>query len=182
MPPLSQSPQTEVLLGYPLERWLGEPRFAPTLIHPDDRELNAELNARSLTEDVVRGEYRMIPADGRTVWVLDHMKVVRNAAGEPVAQQGFVVDISERKALEAQLQQAQRLEALGPLAGGIAHDFNNLLAAISGHSGLALEHGGTRLVRRERREVRTATARPPNLTSSSSRSAASRRSSAPCSP
>jgi PAS domain S-box-containing protein len=96
LPPLFQSAQTEKLLGYPVERWLAEPRFASTLVHPDDREFNAELNARSLVEDDVQGEYRMIRADGRTVWVLDHMVVMRNAAGVPVAQQGFVVDISER--------------------------------------------------------------------------------------
>jgi PAS domain S-box-containing protein len=166
LPPLFQSPQVEELLGYPLERWLAEPRFASTLVHPDDREINAELNARSLTEDVVRGEYRMIRADGATVWVLDNMSVVRNTAGEPVAQQGFVVDISERKALEEQLGQSQRLESLGLLAGGIAHDFNNLLTAISGYSGLALEHGGrdNELLRRDLREVRTATARAAGLT------------------
>ncbi|HEX7582476.1 MAG TPA: ATP-binding protein, partial [Gaiellaceae bacterium] len=165
-PPLFLSSQTEALLGYPLERWMTEPRFAKGLIHPDDREINAELNTRSLTEDLVQGEYRMIRADGRTVWVLDHMAVVRNAAGEPVAQQGFVVDISERKALEEQLGQAQRLEALGLLAGGIAHDFNNLLTAISGYSGLALDHGGrdNELMRRDLGEVRTATARAAALT------------------
>src|SRR6185437_13126961 len=113
-----------------------------------------------------QGEYRMIRADGQIVWVLDHMALVRNAAGEAIAQQGFVVDISERKALEEQLGQAQRLEALGLLAGGIAHDFNNLLTAISGYTGLALEHGGREndLLRRDLREVRTATARAADLT------------------
>ncbi|MGZ4290111.1 MAG: ATP-binding protein [Gaiellaceae bacterium] len=165
-PPLFQSRQTEELLGYPIERWLSEPGFASTLVHPDDREINAELNARSLTEDFVRGEYRMIRADGRVVWVLDHMVVVRNAAGEPVVQQGFVVDISERKALEEQLGHAQRIEALGMLAGGIAHDFNNLLTAISGYTGLALEHGGkdNELIRRDLAEVRTAAGRAADLT------------------
>jgi len=165
-PLLYTSRQTEDLLGYPIARWLSEPHFASTLVHPDDREINAELNARILTQDIARGEYRMIRADGRVVWVLDHMVVVRNAAGEPVAQQGFVVDISERKALEEQLGQAQRLEALGLLAGGIAHDFNNLLTAISGYTGLALEHGGkdNELIRRDLAEVRTAAGRAADLT------------------
>ena len=165
IPPLFQSSQTVALLGYPMQRWFDEPRFASQLIHPDDREINAELNERSLTEDV-QGEYRMIRADGRIVWVLDHMTLVRDADGLAVAQQGFVVDISERKALEEQLGQAQRLEALGLLAGGIAHDFNNLLTAISGYTGLALEHGGKEndLLRRDLREVRTATARAADLT------------------
>jgi len=166
-PPLFQSRrQTEVLLGYPLERWLAEPRFASKLVHPDDREANEALNARSLVEDVVQGEYRMIRADGRTVWVLDHMSVLRDAEGRPVTQQGFVVDISERKALEEQLGQAQRLEALGMLAGGIAHDFNNLLTAISGYAGLALDHGGreNERIRSDLAEVRAAADRAADLT------------------
>lgn len=51
----------------------------------------------------------------------------------------LVRDIAERKQLEQQLQQAQKMEALGQLTGGIAHDFNNILAAILGYSNLALE-------------------------------------------
>jgi signal transduction histidine kinase len=51
----------------------------------------------------------------------------------------LVRDIVERKQLEQQLQQAQKMEALGQLTGGIAHDFNNILAAILGYSNLALE-------------------------------------------
>jgi PAS domain S-box-containing protein len=58
--------------------------------------------------------------------------------GKPVAVQGIGRDITERKQLERQLRQAQRMEALGTLAGGIAHDFNNILAAILGYTELAL--------------------------------------------
>src|SRR5260370_28897547 len=53
--------------------------------------------------------------------------------------EGIIVDITERKQLETQLQQARRMEAIGRLAGGIAHDFNNLLTIIKGYAELALK-------------------------------------------
>ncbi len=60
--------------------------------------------------------------------------------GQPVGIRGFLIDISEKKALEDQLLQAQKLEAIGTLAGGIAHDFNNLLMGILGNLSIMLMH------------------------------------------
>jgi PAS domain S-box-containing protein len=165
-PPLMISPQTVDLLGYPVETWLEKPYFAATIVHPDDREVHAELNARSLTEDLVTGEYRMIAADGSVVWILDYMVAVRDEHGKAVAQQGFVVDLTERKELEEQLVRAQRIEALGLLAGGVAHDFNNLLTAISGYTQLAGTQIGTDddVARRHLVEVQVAAQRAADLT------------------
>jgi len=60
--------------------------------------------------------------------------------GEPVGIRGFLIDVSEKKALEDQLLRAQKLEAIGTLAGGIAHDFNNLLMGILGNLSIMLMH------------------------------------------
>ena len=68
--------------------------------------------------------------------VLENASTVEDAHGAIVAYRGFVRDITERKKLEDQLRQAQKMESIGTLAGGIAHDFNNLLGIILGYASL----------------------------------------------
>ena len=68
--------------------------------------------------------------DGTTFPVERHLNAIVKADGKVVGLRGIVIDISRRKHLEAQLQQAQKMEAVGQLSGGIAHDFNNILAVI----------------------------------------------------
>ena len=74
--------------------------------------------------------------DGALVWMLENATLVREEGGPYI--EGAIVDITERKTLERQLGQAQKMEAVGQLAGGVAHDFSNILSVIGGYSELAL--------------------------------------------
>ena len=86
-------------------------------------------------------EYEMVTKEGKRLWVLMNVRFTYEE-GLPARVAVVFHNITERKRMETQLRQMQKMEAIGTLAGGIAHDFNNILSAVLGYTELALEKVG----------------------------------------
>jgi two-component system cell cycle sensor histidine kinase/response regulator CckA len=136
------SPIVEQVLGYKPAEVIGQPftRF----IHEEDLSKIKEPFPELIEGKHKPGDYRMVGKNGEVRWICTSSRPFYKGSNV-VGIRGSLSDITERKqaeekmaALQEQLRQSQKLEAIGRLAGGIAHDFNNILAVIQGYSELCL--------------------------------------------
>lgn len=106
------SPQIETMLGFPVGHWL-EPDFFLTRLHPDDhdRVIAAIQRTHEHGQDF-SCEYRLVAADGRIVWVLDETVAVRDDEYRPIFLQGFLVDVTDRRAADEALRHSEELYRL----------------------------------------------------------------------
>jgi two-component system cell cycle sensor histidine kinase/response regulator CckA len=132
------TPRLCELLGYSEADLLA--RTVADVAHPADLEYAHSERRRLIAGEAHSSDLtlRLLRRDGMVVWVYANTSVVQNAAGAPLYFLVYLRDVTERKLLEEQLRQAQKMEAVGQLAGGVAHDFNNLLTAIIGNAELLL--------------------------------------------
>jgi len=162
------------LTGYPHAHFIGEAGagYGGIILAQDRDEVKKKVDESLAEKKPFELTYRINTADGRIKWVWEKGRGIYSETGELEALEGFITDITARKAAEEQLDQArdllrqgQRIEAVGRLAGGVAHDFNNIITAILAYAGLvgeSLAQGDPR--RADVDEIRTAAERAAALT------------------
>jgi PAS domain S-box-containing protein len=133
-------------------------------IYVDVADRAALQHAYRTTGRVDGIEVRWRRKDGTVIIARLSGRAVADEHGKNAGVEMIAEDVTERRALEDQLRQAQKMEAVGRLAGGVAHDFNNLLTAIIGYSDLVREQIASETTRRDLDEVRAAAMRASELT------------------
>src|SRR5262245_3051982 len=153
------------MLGYSVEEVMNDGTLWTRILHPEDRDrvLAADLASNVGAGDRFSMTYRMIHKDGRIVWVQDDANLVR-IEGRPPFWQGFMMDITERKQAEQQLERALevereatgRLRALDEMKNtflqAVSHDLRTPLAAILGLA-ITLERGDVHLPEDDARDL-----------------------------
>ena len=158
------SPAYEKIWGRSCASVYANPDSWLEAIHPDDRERvrHAALSRHAQTE--FDDTYRVLRPDGELRWIHARTFPVRSAGGKVSRVVGTAEDITDRRKLEEQFHQSQKMQAIGQLAAGVAHDFNNILAAILGNAQLGLQDTpDEHPVRASLEEIRKASVRGKSL-------------------
>jgi PAS domain S-box-containing protein len=95
------------ILGYPAREFVGNANFWWSRVHPEDRS-SIQVNPPSFQQELAVYEYRFLHADGTYRWIYSQLKLLRDAAGNPIEYVGYLIDITERKTVERALRESQR--------------------------------------------------------------------------
>jgi PAS domain S-box-containing protein len=133
------SPQSERILGYTPGQWLADPNFWRAHLHPEDAPRVLQACRDSLaSRKPCNCEYRMVAADGRTVWIHQGGEVLLNGDGQPALVRGIFLDITERKLAAAELDklnqklmETSRQAGMAEVAAGVLHNVGNVLNSVN---------------------------------------------------
>ncbi len=132
------SRQSEQLLGYPPEQWMATDDFWQSKLHPEDRWAIARGDQMIAAKAPYSFEYRMIAADGRTVWIRENAAVLLTPEGAPLLARGVFYDVTARKSAAAELEQANaalvdssRVAGMAEVATGVLHNVGNVLNSVN---------------------------------------------------
>ena len=129
------TPNATRLLGYPVQHWISTASFWTQRVHTADREWVAQSYRHAIERREAHSlEFRAMAADGRVVWLRESSQILTDSQGRPRYLTGLTADVTERRLLQDQLVQAERVQAVSKLSGRLAHDLNNMLMIVTGHS------------------------------------------------
>jgi signal transduction histidine kinase len=159
------SRNVEQLTGFPAHRFVDDPEFGLSRVHPEDVARVAQSFRDAVATGAYSCEFRWRCADDSFRVLLDQGVLASSEQERPREILGTILDVTEQRLLQQQLVQAQKMEAVGQLTGGIAHDFNNLLTVVLGNIDLlARRFGIDERAQRQLSAMRHAAERGQSLT------------------
>ena len=161
---LQANPALVNMLGYESEEEVCKLNIERDVYH-DPKQRQRLIEEHSQKKDFHSVEVQWRRKDGKIITTLLNGRRVGASDHAPAYYEVFAEDITQRRILERQLFQSQKMEAIGRLAGGIAHDFNNLLGVVLGHTEILEESAGRdRRLQRSVEAIQSATQRAAALT------------------